>query len=551
MIDLLIKNAHVINFETQSFEKRSIGVNNGLFCEPDSEYREVIEGTGKYIVPGFIDSHVHYESSFVEIENFASILAKNGVTTAIIDCHEIANVYGCAAIDKVLGEIEVLNSDFFIQLPSCVPSCEEDQSPSTITAKDLEKYNNNQHVSGLGEVMNIPGVLNQDSDLLQKIKALQLAGKTIDGHAPSLERESLELYCKAGIMTNHECETFVMGKMCLEQGMYVHIREGSVAQNLDALLPLFQYNSQKLTFCTDDKTISDILKSGSINFHVKKAIEFGVNPIEAFQAASLNAARCYNLQNRGAITNGYIADFLLLDSLEQVNIEKVFKDGIRIDNLTQRIPTQILEKRALFQQSFKHFKMPDVSLQVSGRTNVIEVVPNKLISNQNVVTLLDSQNFEGDNQQQLMKITLIPRMVKSDKVGIGIVKNCYFDGALAITTAHDAHHLITLSNNDCDLLLAIEEVRRLNGGIVYCRNGQIMEAIPLEIAGLVTEMDPHIFDRKYQNLVGLLQQNGFSGSFDPIIALSFLGLPVIPNIKLTLNGYFDANTWSYLPLKGE
>lgn len=549
MIDIRIVNAQVIDFEKMEFVNKTIAIKDGIFVEDVGGAKVEINGLGCYAVPSFIDTHVHYESSLVEPEQFATVLAKNGVTTAILDCHEIANVFGVKGIQKVLDEVAELKSDFYLQLPSCVPASENDLSPSIIRAKDLAKLIECDGVLGLGEVMNVPGVLAGDADLLAKIELVLKAGGIVDGHVPELDEKSLQKYAGYGITTNHECETIEMAKRTLRCGMYVQIREGSVAKNLDALLPLLASETEKVTFCTDDKTITDIVKEGSINAHVKRAIASGVDPIIAYKVASYNAAKCYRL-NQGSFALGKKADFILLRDYHSVDIAAVYKGGERVDRLNQKLSQALYNKRAMFKESMQYYKTPDTTLPLTGGTiRTIEVVPNQLISREKYYEHGATKNFEGEAHRRLMKLLLVPRMLESDKVGKGIVSGCYFDGALVSTVSHDAHHLIALSNNDRDLQLALKTVNAIGGGIVFVCDGKVVEQLPLEIAGLTTEKCYEEAATSYAKVIEALLQSGFSGEFDPIIAMSFLALPVIPKLKLTLDGYFDIEKNKHVDLE--
>lgn len=549
MIDLRITGAHVIDFNQMQFVQRDVAIDNGQFIESTDAARQTIDGTGKYIVPAFIDTHVHYESSLVEIEQFATVLAQNGVVTSIIDCHEIANIFGVSGIQKVLNEVKQLASELYVQLPSCVPASSNDQSPSVVTSRDIELLLQDPSVLGLGEVMDVFGVLDGNPELLKKIQVVRDAGGIIDGHVPNLPYPLLKQYASYGIQTNHECETLEMAKNCLELGMYVQIREGSVAKNLDALLPLLHENHNFVTFCTDDKTITDLVNDGSINSHIQRAIKQGVNPIIAYKAATLNAANCYRL-NQGSIEVGKDAHFIILNDVESVAINAVYKHGARIDQLNQTVSDETLQNRHFLKQSMVHLQQSPCQLPLSGnQVRTIEVVPNQLISKEAFFKIDKTENFEGDRNQQLMKLVLIPRMLKSEKKGIGIVSQCYFDGALVSTVSHDAHHLIGLSSCDQDLELVIKRAQEIGGGVVYAKDGVVLSELALEIAGLTTETPYPIAARQYQEIKDMLVQSGFKGQFDPIIALSFLALPVIPKIKLTLDGYFDIEQNIHVPLE--
>lgn len=552
--DTVVKNGKIIDIFNGEIIEGDIAIVDGYFAGVGQyEGKSIVDAQGSYVLPGFIDGHVHIESSLVTPSEFAKVLLPHGVTTVIADPHEIANVLGTDGIQYMLDSSENLPIDIFIMLPSCVPATSFENSGAILKAENLHPFYQHPRVLGLAEVMNFPAVLHAENDMLNKISDAKQFGKKVDGHAAGLFGSDLNVYMAAGIRTDHESTTASEAKERLKSGMYLMIREGTVAKDLKKLIPVVnEYNSRRCLFVTDDKHLDDLVLEGSINHNVRLAIEEGLSPITAIQMATINAAECFGLEDKGAIAAGYKADFSIVDDLENVRITHVYKDGIAvvqdgklIANCNNRQGNQ-LKKSVHFDTITENHL--NISLS-SNKANIIEIIPNSLIT-QHIVDEVDTCSqglFQPSIAADQLKLAVIERHHMTKQIGLGIVKGLGLKfGAIATTIAHDSHNLIIAGTNDGDMVLAANTIKEMQGGLVVIKEGQILASLELPIAGLISDLPYREVYASLKNLHIALEKLGANDYFNPFLTLSFLALPVIPELKLTDKGLFKVSTFEHI-----
>jgi adenine deaminase len=510
----------------------------------------MLDAKGRYISPSFIDGHVHIESTMTTPRQLCQVLLPHGVTTLITDPHEIANVAGTSGIQFMLDDSENLPLDMMFMLPSCVPATSFESSGATLTARDLKPFYSHPRVIGLAEVMDFPSVKSQAPDMMAKLQE----AKIIDGHGAGLDEVGLNIYKTAHILTDHECTTSKEALNRISRGIYVQIREGSAAKNLKDLISCVnERNSNRFLFCTDDKHLNELIDEGSIDYNVRLAIESGCNPLIAIQMASINAATCYHLMDKGAIAPGYVADFLLLDDLETVQISEVYKNGNLVscngeyvgpDLVSVSKPEKLFNSVHLAPITVQDLQLP----LASTKANVIGIKPNSIITD-HLILEVDARNgyFSPSIVDDQLKLAVVERHLKTGNIGLGIVKGFGIKcGAVATSIAHDSHNLMVVGTNDDDMLQAIKELEWIEGGVVIVKNGKTISTLALPIGGLMTgEPITHLQHSIHQLETALLEL-GFAESFDFLLTLSFLSLPVIPKLKLTNQGLFDAQHFKHI-----
>lgn len=555
--DLVIRNGVIVNVFTGELMKGDIAISDENIVGIGSyEGKNIVDAEGRYIVPGFIDGHVHIESAMVTPAEFSRLVLPHGVTTIIADPHEIANVNGSQGIQYMIDASQSLSLDVYYMLPSCVPATPFENAGARLEAKDLAPFYQHPQVLGLGEVMDFPSVASASDGMVEKLESAHAANRCIDGHAAGIDRESLNIYMTAGIGTDHECVNEVGARDRLDLGMYLMIRQGSVARDLHALLPaVTPQNARRCLFVTDDKHLDDLLDEGSIDYNVKEAIRFGIPAITAIQMATLNAAECFGLKHIGAIAPGYQADLLLLDNLEEVSIHQVYKKGkLLVENgeLLEESrhappPSALTKSIHLPFITDEHLAIP---LQ-SSSCNVIGIIPNSLVTHHlEEEVRLEKGCFVPSIDRDQMKLAVIERHRATGNIGLGIVKGFGMKkGALASTVAHDSHNLIVVGENDQDMLVAIQHIEQIQGGVSVISEGKVLASIRLPISGLMSDR-PH--QELYEELRALNQavrEIGISATFNPFVTLSFLALPVIPQLKLTDLGLFDFSSFRHISVE--
>lgn len=544
--DLVLKNAKYLNVFSNEFLCGDIAVANGLIAGVGKYDGKIeIDVSGKLVLPGFIDAHIHLESSMVTPAEFAKAVVAHGTTTVITDPHEITNVMGIDGVEYMIQASQNLPIDVHFMMPSCVPATEIDESGAELDCKDIDLYLDNKKVLGLAEMMNYVGVINGDKNVLSKIVTSQAHHKKIDGHAPELSGNDLNAYIAAGVYSDHECSTFENALEKLRKGQFIMIREGTAAHNLKALMPLLtqQYYSRCM-FATDDKHPSDLLYGGHIDYIVKQALKNGADPIVALKTATHHAARYFLLNNKGAIASGYLADIVVVDNLEDFNVETVFKCGkLVFDGEVKDFSAPTVDEK-LAEKCFDTFHLDSVtpsSFKVDGKLGLIGLVGGELLT-RNLGTA-DKIDVEND----ILKIACIERHKGTNHIGVGYVKGYSLkSGAVATSVAHDSHNIITVGCNDDDIAVAVNAIKDSKGGIAVVENGKIKALLELPIAGLMSDAPLTTVNEKLENAKSSAYELGADKSIDPFMTLSFLSLPVIPSLRITTKGVFDAENWKML-----
>jgi adenine deaminase len=550
--DLVIRNAKIVNVFTKELSEGDIAIMDGVIVGiGEYEGKEEIDAEGRYICPGLIDAHVHIESSMVTPHQFSQVVLPHGVTTVITDPHEIANVCGSEGIDYMLNDSEQTMLEVIVMLPSCVPATSFENSGAKLESEDLRPFISHKRVRGLAEVMDFPSVLQGTDGMLDKL----LLSRQIDGHAAGLKENDINVYRAAGILTDHECVTKEELLQRLERGMYVMLREGSVAKNLSALLEgVNENNAHRCLFCTDDKHLDDLIEEGSIDYNVRVAIQHGLNPITAISMASFYAAQCYGLHTKGAIAPGYDADFILLDDLEDFTIYEVYKKGkLAAANgryagpSFQRASSDKMRDTVNVSPYAEHdLRIP---LGKNAKANIIGINPNSLITNHLTERADTSEDgcFLPNTEKDLLKIVVMERHRATGNIGLGVVKGLGLkSGAIATTIAHDSHNVIAVGTNDEDISAAIESLKRMGGGLALAKEGKVLAELPLAVAGLMSEKNHEEVYEEIKHIDAGLSQLGAPADFNAFLTLSFLSLPVIPHLKLTDRGLFDMSAFRHI-----
>lgn len=544
--DLVLKNAKYLNVFSNEFLCGDIAVANGLIAGVGKyDGKTEIDVSGKLVLPGFIDAHIHLESSMVTPAEFAKAVVAHGTTTVITDPHEITNVMGIDGVEYMIQASQNLPIDVHFMMPSCVPATDIDESGAELDCNDIDLYLDNKKVLGLAEMMNYVGVINGDKNVLSKIVTSQAHHKKIDGHAPELSGNDLNAYIAAGVYSDHECSTFENALEKLRKGQFIMIREGTAAHNLKALMPLLtqQYYSRCM-FATDDKHPSDLLYGGHIDYIVKQALKNGADPIVALKTATHHAARYFLLNNKGAIASGYLADIVVVDNLEDFNVETVFKRGkLVFDGEVKDFSAPTVDEK-LAEKCFDTFHLDSVtpsSFKVDGKLGLIGLVGGELLTcNLGTADKIDVEN-------DILKIACIERHKGTNHIGVGYVKGYSLkSGAVATSVAHDSHNIITVGCNDDDIAVAVNAIKDSKGGIAVVENGKIKALLELPIAGLMSDEPLTTVNEKLENAKSSAYELGADKSIDPFMTLSFLSLPVIPSLRITTKGVFDAENWKML-----
>ena len=544
--DLVLKNATYVNVFSNELCHADIAVAEGLIVGM-GQYSGTVEEdcTGKIVLPGFLDAHIHLESSLVSPKEFVKAVLPHGTTTVITDPHEIANVMGTDGIEYMLQATEDLPVDVRFMLPSCVPATPLDESGANLDYRAIDSFYDHPRVQGLAEMMNYVGVVNGDGQVVEKIVASQAHHKKIDGHAPGLSGKDLNAYIAAGVYSDHECSDMEDAMNKLRLGQYIMIREGTAARNLEALMPLLtsQY-VDRCMFCTDDKHPNDLLEKGHIDYIVKKAISLGADPIVAVKAACHNAARYFLLNNRGAIAPGYLGDFVIIDDFQHFEIEMVYKRGVLMyDGQLRDFPAPEIDpylvKRAHDTFHVAHLTAEDFS---DGRPHaVIGMIPGE------IVTQDAGYADHADPEQDILKIAVIERHKNTHHIGLGYIKGYGLKrGAVATSISHDSHNIIVVGATDEDMAAAANRIVENRGGITVMENGQVLGEVTLSIAGIMSDDSLVMVNSALEDAKDEAFGLGVSRGIDPFMTLSFMALPVIPSLRITTRGVFDVSSQRYI-----
>ena len=544
--DLVLKNATYVNVFSNELCHGDIAVAEGLIVGLGEYHGKMeVDVSGKLVLPGFIDAHIHLESSLVSPTEFAKAVLPHGTTTVITDPHEIANVMGTDGIEYMLQATEDLPVDVRFMLPSCVPATPLDESGANLDYRAIDSFYDHPRVQGLAEMMNYVGVVNGDGQVVEKIVASQAHHKKIDGHAPGLSGKDLNAYIAAGVYSDHECSDMEDAMNKLRLGQYIMIREGTAARNLEALMPLLtsQY-VDRCMFCTDDKHPNDLLEKGHIDYIVKKAISLGADPIVAVKAACHNAARYFLLNNRGAIAPGYLGDFVIIDDFQHFEIEMVYKRGVLMyDGQLRDFPAPEIDpylvKRAHDTFHVAHLTAEDFS---DGRPHaVIGMIPGE------IVTQDAGYADHADPEQDILKIAVIERHKNTHHIGLGYIKGYGLKrGAVATSISHDSHNIIVVGATDEDMAAAANRIVENRGGITVMENGQVLGEVTLSIAGIMSDDSLVMVNSALEDAKDEAFGLGVSRGIDPFMTLSFMALPVIPSLRITTRGVFDVSSQRYI-----
>ncbi|GHO91809.1 adenine deaminase [Reticulibacter mediterranei] len=557
--DLVLRNATIVNVCSGECYRADVAIVDGVIAgvsTPDQSYqgREERDLQGRWLSPGLIDGHMHIESTMLVLPEFARLVVPRGVTAVMLDPHEFANVMGIEGIRYVLASGQGLPLSTFVTLSSCVPASSYESPHQELTVDDLLPLLEEQRVLGLAEMMNMPGVLHGDQQVLAKIIATRQKGLVVDGHAPGLSGHDLSAYAAAGVMSDHECTTLEEARQRIRLGMWLMIREGSAARNLDTLLPLVkELHPPRVFFVTDDRDPQDLTTRGHIDSMVRRAIELGLDPIEAIRLASYNTAQYFHLYDRGAIAPGFVADLVVLDDLQTFHVESVYKDGIlvaREDALLVDLPSAEIGYAT---GTIHPGDISEANLEIAGKPGLVEVIgiePGQITTKhlREVAPLRDGK-IVADPERDLLKLVVIERHHASGRVGLGLVKGFGLrKGAIASSVAHDAHNIVIAGVSDSDILHAARVLEEIGGGFACVVDGVVQACVPLPLGGLVSPLPAAELVQQLHALDTAAAALGCTLDH-PCMTLSFLSLSVIPSLKLTDQGLIDVEAFSLLPLQ--
>lgn len=553
--DTVLKNAEIVDVFNEELIKGDLAISDGkIIGIGDYEGEEEIDLTGKVLAPAFIDGHLHLESAMVQVEEFAREIISRGITTIVADPHEIANVAGLDGIEYMLEKGLDLPWNFNLMLPSCVPATSFETSGAELKAEDLKTMIDKSGIFGLGEVMDYIGVVNGEKGVWDKLELFH--DKFIDGHAPGLSGKELNTYLLGGIKADHECTTAEEALEKIRKGMYVMIREGSVTRDLKQLLPAVnEKNFNRFLFATDDRHPGDIIKEGHVDFMIKKAVREGISPIKAIKLATINSASVLGFEDLGALAPGYKADIVVLDSLKNLNVKKVYKDGKKVAEDGDYLPQVAEDKRKNENEkiyssvnigsiSFDDFELPQ-----GKKYRVMELVDDQIVTRKTTVSFSEPPVTNHKlREKEINKLAVVERHHKTGNVGLGLLKGLGLkDGAIATSVGHDSHNIIVVGLKKEDMMAAVKEVERLNGGIVITKDGKVVDRLALPIAGLMSDKPLE----EVADILGRLRKEVAelgSTNDEPFMTISFMALPVIPRLKVTDKGLFSAEELSFVPL---
>lgn len=558
--DVVIKNCKVVNVYSGEIVEGDIAISAGQIAGVGTyEGKEVIDAEGRYAAPGFIDSHIHIESAYVSPEELGRLLVPHGGTTIMADPHEIANVCGEAGLNYMVEAGKRTALDIKYELPSCVPATPFENAGAILGAREIEKLIPSDDFIGLGEFMNFPGVVGADEEVLDKLVAAKKEGKWIDGHGSGLAGNALNAYTSAGILADHECSTVEEMKERLDRGMYILLRQGSACHNLRTLLGgVTPYNSRRCLLCSDDRQPKTILNEGHLDNHLRICVEEGLDAVTAIRMATLNAAECFGLNDRGAIAPGKRADIVLLDDLTDFNVNRVWIEGKLVaEEGKYLLPVEKYDissvKGSVVLKNFskEKFKM---NLK-SNKVNVIGILPGGVVTEKLTAEIELDKNgeFVWNPDEDIVKVAVLERHHKTGNVACGFLKGYGIkEGAVALSVAHDSHNLIVVGVNDDEMEAAVNALVAQEGGIVLVKNGKVVESMPMPIAGLMSDQSGEWVDEKLTSIHDkAYAELGICGSVEPVMTLCFMSLIVIPELKLTDTGLFDVTTFSFIPVEVE
>ena len=556
--DIVIKHANVIDIYGGAIVQGDIAIADGCVAGVGNyDGVTVYDAQGRFAAPGFIDSHIHIESAYVTPEEIGRLLVPCGTTTIIADPHEIVNIKGLVALDYMLNAAEHTVLDIKYMLPSCVPATSFEHAGAAITAQDIQHALQEKRLLGLAEFMDFPGVVHATDSALDRLLAAHNAAVSIDGHSPRLSGKALNAYIAAGISTDHECTTVDEMQARISRGMYILMRQGSACHNLKRLLNgVNAQNSSRCLLCSDDRQPKTILELGHLDDHLRICVRHGIDPITAIRMATLNAATCYGLSDRGAIAPGLRADIVLLDDLTDFRVAQVFIAGKLVANEGVYLPEVTRHNSSAMQSSMhvKDFRQGKLKLELKhDRVHVIDILPGEVATGKGIaqVQLSDSGDFVYNSSDDIVKIAVVERHQNTGNVAVALLRGYGIKaGAVALCVAHDSHNIITTGTNDEDMAFAVQSLIAQGGGVVLVKDGMVLESMPLPIGGIMSDKSGQWVDEKLNALHDVAHKAlGIHGDVEPLMTLCFMALPVIPQLKLTDMGLFDVEAFDFISVQ--
>lgn len=556
--DLVIKNCKVVNVFSGKIQEGDIAFSGDQIAGiGEYEGKEVIDAEGRYAAPGFIDSHIHIESSYVCPEEIGRLLVPHGGTTIMADPHEIVNVCGIAGLDYMMKAAENTVLDVKYELPSCVPATPWEHSGAVIDAEAMKEPITREGIAGLGEFMNFPGVINAADSDLDKIIVAKREGKFVDGHGPGIAGKDLNAYAAARIAADHECSTVEEMNDRLDRGMYILLRQGSACHNLRTLIKgVTPENSRRCLLCSDDRQLKTILHEGHLDNHLRICVEEGLDAVTAIRMATLNAAECFDLKDRGAIAPGYRADVVLLDDLKDFHVNRVFIQGALVAEEGKYLPEIKRYDISTVKGSVivKDFSAEKFKMHLkSNKVNVIKILPGGVVTAKDTAEIQLDENgeFVRNPEEDIVKVAVVERHQGTGNVACGFLKGYGIKaGAVALSIAHDSHNIIVVGVSDEEMEFAVNSLIAQEGGMVLVREGKVLESMPMPIAGLMSDQSGEWVDEKLTAIhAKAYEELGIAGDVEPVMTLCFMSLAVIPEVKLTDMGLFDVTTFSFIPVE--
>lgn len=555
----LLKGGKVINVFTDEIQETNVLIEDSkIIGVGDYDEADVIEDvTGKYVCPGFIDGHIHIESTMLLPRELAKVCVKHGTCAIVADPHEIANVCGVVGLAYMMEASENLPMTVYFMLPSCVPATDFDESGAVLRARDLEPFYNSERVLGLAEMMNYPGVIWKNPDVLEKIERAKKHGKIINGHAPLLSGKDLDKYISQGITDDHECSGREEALERIRKGQWVMIRQGTAARNLSGLIDLFdEPYSHRCLLVTDDKHPYDLLANGHIDSIIREAVKMGKSAITGIRMATIQAAQCFGLKEEGAIAPGYDADILVLNDLDTVDVRDVYFKGEKVCTNKEVVPINkqdiipVIAKPVLNSFFIKKLNASDFEIKPEGeKCRVIKVIPGDLLTDELICNLDFAKNNGIDADNDILKIAVCERHMMTGHIGLGFIKGLGIKrGAIASSVSHDSHNLIIAGTNEEDMALVGNTVAEMGGGVAVVCDGKVLAKLALPIAGLMSNKDAVSVAQNNREIRVAVNELGVSEGIEPFMNLGFISLPVIPKLKMTTNGLFDVNEFKQVSL---
>lgn len=556
--DTVIRNCGIVDVCSGEIIEGDLAICDGKIAGIGSyDGKEIVDGQGMFAAPGFIDSHIHIESSYVTPEEISRLLVPHGGTTIIADPHEIVNVCGLRGLDYMLDAAKNTALDIQYMLPSCVPATPFEHAGAVIDAQAMEEPVKRREILGLGEFMNFPGILGADGPTLDKIVLAQEQGKVIDGHAPAVNGKDLNAYCCTGILADHECATVEEMHDRIRNGMYVMLREGSACHNLRTMLKgVTPGNASRCVLCSDDRQPRTMLHEGHLDNHLRICVEEGLDPIIAIRMATINAAECFRLHDRGMLAPGKRADIVLLEDLKDFRVRKVWTAGqlTAVDGKYLPEVTHVDASAVKGSVVLKDFSAEKLRMHLkSSHVNVIGILPGGVVTEKQTahIQLDEAGDFVRDPETDLVKVAVVERHQSTGNVALGFLRGYGIKfGAVALSIAHDSHNIIVVGVSDEEMACAVEALQKQEGGIVLVKDGQVIESMPMPIAGLMSDQSGEWVDQKLTAIhEKAYRELGVNPDVEPVMTLCFMSLAVIPEVKLTDMGLFDVTKFSFIPLE--